>query len=718
MPIVPTADNFRVLPSAGGFTPAQEGFDAQRATGDQLQRTGAALSGVGEAARGIALDMQDQVNQTRVNDAINQARVAQQNLTFDPTDGFKAQQGLNALQRANGQALPDEYGGKLRDAFSEISGNLSNDQQKRMFQQTAGGMMAQFHGDVESHMLGEFKNYRMSVNDATINLASDDAKRNWQDPQKISAALDAAKAATVEKLNSLGLQGAPIDAALLTTTSKVHTDVVMAALENGNPNYALGYLDRNKGQMTADDILRVQGHVNQQVWMGQAQGAVQAATTAMMPKVAPTDFDRMTQITAQTESGGRETNPDGSTVTSPKGAQGVMQVMPGTNRDPGYGVRPAADDSPAERARVGRDYLAAMMQRYGDPAKAWAAYNAGPGRLDQALKDASSSRAGTRTSWLEYMPKETQAYVQTNVAALQKGQGQPDRPTESDFVQTALSQLPAGSPPMLVAKTREQAVQQFTMLNKSLAEQGDNALANAQRWIAGNPGGMDALPPALKDAVTRYAPGKVDDLVKYARTLDRGENVTDLVLYNRMASHPEETAAMTDAQFEMLRAKLSQADFKHFANERSADRNGTTDTSAGGINSKALNQSLNERLEALQVNTAPPPKDAAGRERLGAIQQFVRTSVFQAQQQAGKKFTPAELDDHVNSLFAKDATFKSTFLGVPYNTTTTPVMALQVGDIPSATVDQLKAAFAQRGKVNPTNTDLINAYRTMKLGSR
>jgi len=99
-----------------------------------------------------------------------------------------------------------------------------------------------------------------------------------------------------------------------------------------------------------------------------------------MPALAPTSFDKMTQITAQTESGGRETNPDGTTVTSPKGAQGVMQVMPATNTDPGYGVKPAQDNSPGERARVGRDYLQAMLQKYGSPDKAWAAYNAGLAR--------------------------------------------------------------------------------------------------------------------------------------------------------------------------------------------------------------------------------------------------------------------------------------------------------------------------------------------------
>lgn len=122
--------------------------------------------------------------------------------------------------------------------------------------------------------------------------------------------------------------------------------------------------------------------------------------------------DRMHSITAQAESRNRDTNPDGSTVTSPKGAKGRMQVLDSTNADPGFGVRPAADASPAERARVGRDYIDALMKRYdGDPAKAWAAYNWGPGNLDHAL-------AAHGDNWLRHAPAETQNYVRKNIAAL------------------------------------------------------------------------------------------------------------------------------------------------------------------------------------------------------------------------------------------------------------------------------------------------------------
>ncbi|GLT02202.1 hypothetical protein GCM10007897_36070 [Sphingobium jiangsuense] len=124
----------------------------------------------------------------------------------------------------------------------------------------------------------------------------------------------------------------------------------------------------------------------------------------------------MLPITMASESGGRDYAADGSVLTSSAGAQGRMQVMPGTQADPGFGVTPARDGSMEEKARVGADYLRAMMQRYGgDPAKAWAAYNAGPGRVDAALAQGGD--------WLSRLPAETRAYVNKNMVQLRNQSG-------------------------------------------------------------------------------------------------------------------------------------------------------------------------------------------------------------------------------------------------------------------------------------------------------
>jgi len=88
---------------------------------------------------------------------------------------------------------------------------------------------------------------------------------------------------------------------------------------------------------------------------------------------------------------------------------GRMQVMPGTARDPGFGIHPASSNHPEELARVGREYRATMQKRYGgDLSKMWAAYNWGPGKLDKALRAHGEN-------WLRAAPAETRDYIARNL---------------------------------------------------------------------------------------------------------------------------------------------------------------------------------------------------------------------------------------------------------------------------------------------------------------
>lgn len=728
MATVPTYGGLQVQESTGPdatFTTPTTNPGAIGA--DQVKQAGEAMIRAGGAGANIALDQMDLANQVKVNDAMNKARAAAQTLTYDPQAGYTNLKGDAALTRPDGMSLPEEFGQKFRQNLSDISGSLGTDIQRRAFQMQASGLATQFQGDVQRHMLGEFREYALSTQDGTINLAVDQAKRGWNNPDAINGtvnedgsrnpgALDAAKAAVYQKGKLLGWSGAQTDAALLSTTSMVHTSVVMSALENNNPTYALNYLDKNKGSMTADDILRVQGQVNQSVWANAAMGAVQKATTDLQPVIQPTSFDRMTQITAQTESGNREFDSAGKIITSSAGAQGRMQVMPATAANPGFGIKPAdltgtPEQQAAERTRVGTQYLQALVQKYGDPAKAWAAYNAGPGRLDQALSDAAKGRSGS-PDWLSYMPKETQAYVAKNMGALGSTDSALPRPTEMNFVNAAVGNLPPGAAPQLVMKTREQAIQQFGVITKSLNEQGQNALGAAQRWLASNNGDLVNLPPSLRDAVTRYAPGDMFNLTRYARTIEKGENVTDMVVYNRLAAHPEEMATLSDVQFESLRPSLSQSDFKHFATERGNYINGKADQSSSAINTPALNTALNSRLESLGLPVKPDYKNPSSDQnvQLGSIRKFVRDSIFQAQAQIGKKMTPEEIEGHLDNLFMKSDTIKNWI----FPNETKPALSMGIGDIAGSDKDAIKARLIKEGIAAPTDGDILRRYFAVK----
>lgn len=106
---------------------------------------------------------------------------------------------------------------------------------------------------------------------------------------------------------------------------------------------------------------------------------------------------------------------------SPKGATGLMQIMPDTARDPGFGVRPFDPskplNDPEENKRFGTDYFNAMRKRYdGSVNDALIAYNAGPGVADKFA-------AGGRN--MANLPQETQDYVKSINARMGRQSAQP-----------------------------------------------------------------------------------------------------------------------------------------------------------------------------------------------------------------------------------------------------------------------------------------------------
>ena len=107
-------------------------------------------------------------------------------------------------------------------------------------------------------------------------------------------------------------------------------------------------------------------------------------------------------------------------AVSPKGARGLMQLMPGTARDMaaelGLPFSEARLTSDAEyNKRLGSAYLNKMLDRYdGHQALALAAYNAGPGRVDEWLKSHGDPRKGEigTGAWVQKIPyAETRDYT-------------------------------------------------------------------------------------------------------------------------------------------------------------------------------------------------------------------------------------------------------------------------------------------------------------------
>ncbi len=110
------------------------------------------------------------------------------------------------------------------------------------------------------------------------------------------------------------------------------------------------------------------------------------------------------------ESGGQHFARDGSPLTSPKGAVGIAQVMPSTAPEAArlaglpYDEKRYRTDPEYNRA-IGEAYFKKQLADFGDERLAAAAYNAGAGAVQRALKQ------GGPDGWINFVPRETQEYV-------------------------------------------------------------------------------------------------------------------------------------------------------------------------------------------------------------------------------------------------------------------------------------------------------------------
>lgn len=256
MPRVPTYDNFQTRP---GLQPQVEARvpNAPDVAGRQMAQMGQAVQGLGGEVGRIALDMQQQANQVKLNDAMNRAMQAQLRLTFDPAEGYTHLRGDAALTRPDGKALPNEFDEKLGKSLDEIEGTLGNEAQKTAFRQQAGQLRAQFQGKVTAHMAKEFGDYQISVQDGTIATARDQMALAWGDAGAVQQGVNAIKAAVAEKGRLQGWSAQQVEAGMREALSPGHASVVASAVDAGKLDYAREYFKQVGGELTPQARLQL-----------------------------------------------------------------------------------------------------------------------------------------------------------------------------------------------------------------------------------------------------------------------------------------------------------------------------------------------------------------------------------------------------------------------------------------------------------------------------
>jgi hypothetical protein len=208
--------------------------------------------------------------------------------------------------------------------------------------------------------------------------------------------------------------------------TKMTTNVVDGTLMNTNPltgvsaealvgdptaNLATAVRNPTYSSTGVRSPYAVGGGTGQQPMMPPVTPTPPAAVGAPPSMGAPGRGKGTFKIMIGMESGGKQFDRNGRPLTSPKGAIGIAQIMPGTAPEAaklaGLPYDPARlKNDEAYNLALGEAYFNKQLRDFGgDERKAAAAYNAGPGAVRRAIAK------GGPNGWINHVPRETQNYV-------------------------------------------------------------------------------------------------------------------------------------------------------------------------------------------------------------------------------------------------------------------------------------------------------------------
>lgn len=364
-----------------------------------------------------ALGMAGKLYQKSQEDADNAALIdAESKLSdwklstmFDPEKGVYARKGRGALDITN-QTIP-----QFDQQAEQLSSGLTNERQRARFKQIAASQRNSLNSELNRYEYGERQRFYDETDDASLKSAATGATAYYQDPAQIAYYQN--KGARVIAANGQR-KGLPLEA-IEQNVQQFNSGVAVSVVERmmlDDPLKAQQYYATASGFMTPDDQLKVTKVLGTEV---RKQLGSQIGTS--LYETGGLGADALPALVIQAESGGDPL------AVSPKGARGLMQLMPDTAKEMAGELGIDYDEErltsdPQYNMALGTAYLNKMLGKYnGNPALALAAYNAGPGSVDKWIKENGDPRSGeiSDQEFIEKIPfKETREYASKIVGQL------------------------------------------------------------------------------------------------------------------------------------------------------------------------------------------------------------------------------------------------------------------------------------------------------------
>lgn len=542
---------------------------------------------------------------------------------FDPQAGVYSRKGANALDITN-QTLP-----QFDDQARKISGSLTNERQRARFQQIAANQRNSLNAELNRYEYGERQAYYDETDKASLQAATAGATAYYQDPQQVAYYQNKGARVLLANGQRKGLPIETIEQNLQAFNSSIAVSVVERMMVD-DPLKAQQYYAAASSTMTHDDQLKVAKLLGTAV----RQQLGSQIGTALWESGTLGD-DALPALVIQAESGG-----DPAAV-SPKGARGLMQLMPDTAKEMAaeLGIeyseeRLTAD--PQYNMALGTAYLNKMLGRYnGNKALALAAYNAGPGSVDKWIKENGDPRKGeiSEQDFIDRIPfKETREYTGKIMA---KTVGGPAR-TLAD----ATRQAQRIEDPQL----RKYALDRVDDLYKAEQLELKADYEDAARIVMDQ--GYNAIPAQV---LGRLPADDQEKLMRLDEQRRKGiQPETDLNKLQEFVSMSPEKLAELSLERD-IRPYLNNADFNRVLSAYKAAAQGD-ESGQGSL--RAEERALNEvmALAGIEVGTSMKARKASNLEdqqQFRAAYQARKDAIFQA---TGKQPTLAESEQIAKQL--------------------------------------------------------------------
>lgn len=201
--------------------------------GAEVTNAGNQAFEAGQKTVNAQMKMLAEMNELATDNALAQVKAFEQDLRFNPNNGYGNLRGENALNRPNGQSLVDEYDGYLMEHANAVKDTLKNDVQKALFTQRLDDIRQTLRNKTGEHLLAEGREWKETSLNSQIDLAANSFTLSASDEER-DAAIKRTIGAAKGLQNLHGWDSETMQKKVMDASDKAIRQVIDDQIDKGN----------------------------------------------------------------------------------------------------------------------------------------------------------------------------------------------------------------------------------------------------------------------------------------------------------------------------------------------------------------------------------------------------------------------------------------------------------------------------------------------------